>query len=165
MTLSKFYFILVITASVMACSPATQEMEAEDIENSNRENKPQGPKGEAKFKDTVINFGKITDGEVVEHAYTFTNVGKSPISIAKVEASCGCTTPEYSKEIIQPGGTGKIKATFNSAGKGGPENPLVEKSISVYFDDCINDLVVLKFVANIYAAPTQEAQPNNNHSH
>ena len=74
MTMTKFYFILVIAASVMACSPATQEMDAEDIENSNRENKPQGPKGEAKFKDTVINFGKITDGEVVEHTYTFTNV-------------------------------------------------------------------------------------------
>jgi hypothetical protein len=121
MTIRKFYFILVIAASVLACSPATKEMDAEDIENSNRENKPQGPKGEAMFKDTVINFGKITDGEIVEHTYTFTNVGKAPISIAKVEASCGCTTPEYSKEIIQPGATGKIKATFNSSGKGGPK--------------------------------------------
>ena len=67
MTIRKFYFILVIAASVMACGPTSKEMDAEDIEKSNRENKPQGPKGEAIFKDTVVNFGKITDGEVVEH--------------------------------------------------------------------------------------------------
>ena len=165
MTFRKFYFIALIAASVLACGPSNKEMDSEDIENSNRENKPQGPKGEAKFKDTVINFGKITDGEIVEHTYEFTNVGKAPISISKVEASCGCTTPEYTKEIIQPGATGKVKATFNSSGKGGPENPLVEKSISVYFDDCINDLIVLKFVANIYAAPTDGAAPATSHGH
>ncbi len=141
---------------ILSCSQGNKEMDVTDIENSNPENAPKKVgAGEIKFLDTVMDFGKITDGEIVEHTYRFRNVGKVPVAISKVEASCGCTTPDYTKDIIPPGGEGKVKATFNSSGYGYPEAPKVEKSVSVYFDDCKTDLVVLKFTANIYA-PAKE---------
>ncbi len=169
MRLNKFYFAILLGATMFACTPNNKEMEAEDIENSNPENASQKlGAGEIKFIDTIKDFGKITDGEVVEHTYRFKNVGKVPVTISKVEASCGCTTPDYTKDIIPPGGEGIVKATFNSSGYGYPEAPKVEKSVSVYFDDCKTDLVVLKFTANIYA-PAKEGEntstETDNHKH
>ncbi len=161
MKFNKFFLAIALGTMVLSCSQGNKEMDVEDIENSNPENAPKKVgAGEVKFLDTLKEFGKITDGEIVEHTYRFRNTGKVPVAISKVEASCGCTTPDYTKEIIPPGGEGKVKATFNSSGYGYPEAPKVEKSISVYFDDCKTDLVVLKFTANIYA-PAKEGENSN----
>jgi hypothetical protein len=51
-----------------------------------------------------------------------------PLKIISVNASCGCTTPKWSQELIQPGKKGFIKVTFNSAGKEGK----VQKTITAY---------------------------------
>jgi len=41
-----------------------------------------------------------------------------PLIIATVQASCGCTTPDWTKDAIPPGQTGFIKATFSAASPG-----------------------------------------------
>ncbi|MEQ8423845.1 MAG: DUF1573 domain-containing protein [Cyclobacteriaceae bacterium] len=64
-------------------------------------------------------FGKIKQGVPVTHEFTFTNSGKTPLVITNVQASCGCTTPAWSKDPIPPGGNGFIKATYNAASMGG----------------------------------------------
>lgn len=64
-------------------------------------------------------FGKIKQGVPVTHEFTFTNTGKTPLVITNVQASCGCTTPDWSKDPIPPGGQGFIKATYNAASMGG----------------------------------------------
>lgn len=73
------------------------------------------------FKDAnaTYDFGKVKEGTKVEHDYMFTNVGNQPLQILKVDASCGCTTPEWPKRPIMPGKSEKIKVTFNSAGNVG----------------------------------------------
>ena len=38
-----------------------------------------------------------------------------PIAITMVDASCGCTTTEYTREVIRPGKIGMVKVTFNPA--------------------------------------------------
>ncbi|HNP94510.1 MAG TPA: DUF1573 domain-containing protein [Cyclobacteriaceae bacterium] len=63
-------------------------------------------------------FGKIKQGVPVTHEFKFTNTGKTPLVITNVQASCGCTTPDWSKEPIPPGGQGFIKATYNAAAIG-----------------------------------------------
>ncbi len=68
---------------------------------------------------TVHDFGKIKQGVPVTHEFTFTNTGKTPLVITNVQASCGCTTPAWSKDPIPPGGKGFIKATYNAASMGG----------------------------------------------
>lgn len=66
----------------------------------------------------VHDFGKIKQGVPVSHEFKFTNKGKVPLIIASVQASCGCTTPDWTKDPILPGQQGFIKATFNAASPG-----------------------------------------------
>ncbi|WP_462264987.1 DUF1573 domain-containing protein [Mucilaginibacter sp.] len=72
-----------------------------------------------KFKDITHDFGKVKAGAVVSYAFEFTNNGKSPLIISNAQASCGCTTPEWPHTPVAPGSTGKIKVSFNSAGRAG----------------------------------------------
>jgi hypothetical protein len=67
-------------------------------------------------------FGDIQPGSVVKHTFEFTNTGKSPLLIENATASCGCTTPNWTKEPIAPGGKGTIDVQFDSHGKMGIQN-------------------------------------------
>jgi len=69
------------------------------------------------FEETRYNFDTITEGEIITHEFKFKNTGKSPLIIRKTRASCGCTAVSVNKKPIPPGGTGVIKAIFNSHGK------------------------------------------------
>ncbi|WP_034256648.1 DUF1573 domain-containing protein [Adhaeribacter aquaticus] len=73
------------------------------------------------FKETEFDFGTIKEGEVVNHTFTFTNTGKSPLVIESASSTCGCTIPEFPKEPVAPGAAGKISVQFNSSGKGGTQ--------------------------------------------
>ncbi|TDB63634.1 DUF1573 domain-containing protein [Arundinibacter roseus] len=84
-------------------------------------------KGVMKFKEETHNFGKIAQGKPVTTEFTFTNTGTQPIVISNVSASCGCTTPEYTKAPVLPKQTGTIKATYNAAAMGA-----FNKSITVF---------------------------------
>jgi len=66
-------------------------------------------------------FGKMEEGKTLEVSFRFKNVGDKPLIISNVSASCGCTVPETPKKPYQPGETGVIKASFNSAGKSGAQ--------------------------------------------
>jgi hypothetical protein len=74
---------------------------------------------------TEFNFGKIKQGEKMEHVYVLTNSGKSDLYIRKVKASCGCTAVQPAKNVIAPGESVDIKTVFNSAGKTGNQNKTV----------------------------------------
>ena len=70
-----------------------------------------------KFDFDTYDFGEVTDGEIVEVDYIFKNIGKSNLIIFDASASCGCTVPEYPKNVpIPPGGTGELLVSFNSSG-------------------------------------------------
>lgn len=79
------------------------------------------------FKDTLHNFGNLTEGEVGTYDFEFVNNGKKPLVIAKASGSCGCTIPEYPHEPVGPGKTGVIKVKFDSQGKPGHQ----EKSVAI----------------------------------
>ena len=78
--------------------------------------------------DTVYNFGKVTDGEMVTYNYRFVNTGKKPLIVTDARASCGCTKPETPTAPIQPNDTGYIRVKFNSAGRVGQAH----KTVNVY---------------------------------
>ncbi|MDR0572474.1 MAG: DUF1573 domain-containing protein [Tannerella sp.] len=79
--------------------------------------------------DAVYDFGNIkeADGHVT-HTFKIKNDGEAALVVTKVVASCGCTTPEWTKEPISSGKTGEIKVTFDSTNRPGP----FTKTISVY---------------------------------
>lgn len=72
-------------------------------------------KGVMKFKEESHNFGKVEQGKPVTHEFVFTNTGTEPVVVSKVEVSCGCTTPDFTRDPILPGKTGVIRATYNAA--------------------------------------------------
>lgn len=71
------------------------------------------------------NFGEISEGEKVEHEFKFTNEGNSPLIIANVQASCGCTTPDYTKLPVAPGEEGVVRVVFNSEGQLGKQHKVI----------------------------------------
>ena len=84
----------------------------EDNQLESKENLP-----EFTFESDVFDFGKIEQGDKVDHVFTFTNTGKSPLIISNIKTTCGCTTPTWTKEPVQVGESGKIEVSFNSSGK------------------------------------------------
>ena len=72
----------------------------------------------AVFDTQNFDFGKIKSNVPATHEFKFTNKGKVPMVITNVQASCGCTTPSWSKDPIPPGGQGFVTATYNAASVG-----------------------------------------------
>lgn len=63
---------------------------------------------------TVHNFGEIKEADgKVSHTFVVKNEGTTPLVISNVTASCGCTTPDWTKEPIPAGKTGEVKVTFD----------------------------------------------------
>ena len=71
------------------------------------------------FDKTEHDFGTLLQGEVVTYSFHFTNTGNAPLLISNVNTSCGCTVADFSREPINPGKDGHIKATYDSKGHHG----------------------------------------------
>jgi hypothetical protein len=80
---------------------------------------------EFKFEKEAHDFGEIISGEKVTYTFKFTNVGNAPLVINTANATCGCTVPEFTKDPVQPGGTGSVAVTFDSEGKTGMNSKTV----------------------------------------
>jgi len=89
------------------------------------ETKPEGPLPTMAFATLEHDFGTINEGDVVEHSYTFKNSGAAPLIIQNAQGSCGCTVSDWTKQPIPVGGTGFVKAKFDSNGKPNIQNKTV----------------------------------------
>ncbi len=108
------------------------------------------------FDEMSYDFGEITEGDIVKHNFTFTNVGKTKLSIEKATASCGCTKPSFPFIDIQPGETGYIGVTYNSVSKEGPQKP----TITVYSNAHPNQMTLhLNGIVN--SKPKEEEKEEN----
>ncbi|MFN3404119.1 MAG: DUF1573 domain-containing protein [Cytophagaceae bacterium] len=112
--------------------------------------------GNFEFKTDKHDFGIVEEGIQAEYEFEFTNTGDAPIVLTDVRASCGCTTPSWTREPVKPGEKGHIKASYNSVGRIGVFNKSItitsnatEASKVVY----IKGIVVKK---DTTAAPTPE---------
>lgn len=65
-------------------------------------------------------FGEIKeDGGYASYTFNFTNIGEESITLKNVKASCGCTTPGWSREALQPGDSGFVKVQYNPRNRPG----------------------------------------------
>lgn len=69
-----------------------------------------------KFDKREIDFGLVKKGEKRTHTYKFKNVGEGTANIGIVTA-CNCTTLDWTRSPIPPGGEGKIDIIFDSSEK------------------------------------------------
>lgn len=69
------------------------------------------------FEESEFDFGTIEQGTPQEHIFMFTNTGEAPLIITNATSSCGCTIPEYPKNVpIQPGEKAELLVKFNGSG-------------------------------------------------
>jgi len=75
------------------------------------------------LSETEHNFGRFSESAGRQtYDFVFTNVGTDPLVIHNISVSCGCTTPEWTRTPIPPGGRGKITAIYDPQNKPGPFN-------------------------------------------
>jgi hypothetical protein len=107
------------------------------------------------FKESVYDFGKVEQGEQVNHLFHFTNQGERDLRIESVKTTCGCTAAVISADVIAPGKEGTISATFDTTRYFGEK----AKSISVYSNDPLQPVTTLtlqgEIVVEIVADPPQ----------
>jgi len=83
------------------------------------------------FSKTVHDFGSVKSGKIVTTEFEFTNTGKQDLIIRTVKSNCSCIVTTPPKSSIKPGAKGKIKVSYNSAGREGSES----KTVTVYSND------------------------------
>jgi hypothetical protein len=112
------------------------------------------------FENKTHDFGTLNeeDGSAT-YAFTFTNTGNSPLIIYKAVASCGCTTPVFSKEPIVSGASSTIKVTYNTSGRPGA----FHKTITIYTNDtdAPNVVLIIKGTVTPKAENPESAFPKN----
>lgn len=105
------------------------------------------------LKESEHDFGQIPQGKPVYYSFEITNSGTTPLKLDDVHASCGCTTPEWSRDAIAPGSTAKIKVGYNSAAEG-----FFEKYITVTYNS--NQTKLIKIKGTVWKAPEGSAPAN-----
>lgn len=69
---------------------------------------------------TTHNFGAFSeDLGPVSCDFKYVNTTEAPVSILTARASCGCTTPRYTREPIAPGDTATVTVTYDPAARPG----------------------------------------------
>lgn len=97
------------------------------------------------FPEKKYNFGIIKeDGGPVSHDFQFFNEGDGNLIIYDATAQCGCTRPEFPKNPVAPGKSGKVKVTYNPIGRPGP----FEKVVTVK-TNAKGGKVRLKIIGNV----------------
>ena len=105
------------------------------------------------IKEMEHDFGKIPQGKPVYYTFDIVNTGKTELKLDNVQASCGCTTPEWSKDPIAPGASAKIRVGYNAAA----ENNF-EKYITITYNSTQSKQ--LKIKGTVWKAPEGSAPVN-----
>lgn len=96
-------------------------------------------------------FGEIPAGEPVEHIFRIVNRGSKPMKIEQVRASCGCTTPVWSKDAFQPKDTSRLVVGYNAAEEGA-----FYRTVTVVFSD---DIVKNFYIKGRVVTPKSKPLP------
>lgn len=106
------------------------------------------------LKETEFDFAKIPQGKPVTHIFEVTNNSKTALKIENINASCGCTTPEWEKDkIIAPGEKTNITVGYNAAAEG----PFT-KFITVTYNEGQTKQITIK--GEVWKTPGSSAPEN-----
>ncbi len=103
--------------------------------------------------ETEYDFGKIPQGKPVTHVFEFKNVGTKPFSLDNVQASCGCTTPEWNKDVVAPGAIAKIIVGYNAQNEG-----TFTKPVTITYNGNQSKQIIIK--GDVWKTPVSSAPEN-----
>jgi Protein of unknown function (DUF1573) len=105
------------------------------------------------LKEPSHQFGKIPQGRPVTYSFEILNSGPAPLYLENVQASCGCTTPEWSREPIAPGATAQIKVGYNAYAEGH-----FAKTVTIFYNNGKTKLITIQ--GDVYKLPPSSAPEN-----
>ena len=111
------------------------------------------PASTLSVKENSHNFGKIPQGRPAVYFFEIMNTGSSALKLDNVQASCGCTTPEWSRDPIEAGGTTRIKVGYNAYAEG----PFT-KTVTIVYNT--NQTRTLTISGEVYKTPVTSAPEN-----
>lgn len=92
------------------------------------------------LKETEFDFGKIPQGKPVTHIFEVVNKGQDSLKIENVQASCGCTTPDWERNKVQaPKQKTAITVGYNAAGEG-----VFTKTITITYNGSQTKQITIK---------------------
>jgi hypothetical protein len=106
------------------------------------------------LKETAYDFGKIQQGRPVTHDFTVNNSASEILKIEDVRASCGCTTPVWKRDPVNPGGSTQITVGYNAYAEG----PF-EKTVTITYNGGQSKTLVIK--GAVHKAPATPAPENS----
>ena len=104
-------------------------------------------------KENSHNFGKLPQGRPANYTFEIVNTGDVPLRLDNVQASCGCTTPVWSREPIAAGATAQIQVGYNAYSQG----PFT-KTVTIVYNT--NRTKMLTISGEVYPAPEASAPLN-----
>jgi hypothetical protein len=105
------------------------------------------------LKESEHDFGMIPQGKPVFYFFGIVNTGTTPLKLDNVQASCGCTTPEWNREAIPSGSADKIKVGYNAANEG-----VFDKYITITYEGNLTKQLHIK--GTVWKAPAGSAPAN-----
>src|ERR1700685_3355815 len=105
------------------------------------------------LKESGFAFGKIPQGRPVIHVFEIVNAGGTPLLLENVQASCGCTTPEWSRQPIAPGATASIKVGYNAYAEGH-----FNKTVTIFYNNGQTKALIIS--GEVYKVPATAAPEN-----
>ncbi|MBY0427509.1 MAG: DUF1573 domain-containing protein [Cytophagales bacterium] len=96
------------------------------------------------FERYEYDFGYIyEENGAVSYDFIFKSNSNSKMVVSRAKASCGCTSPDWSKDSISSGGRGFVRVSYNPLNRPGP----FRKSVKVNFSgDTITQEIFIKGV-------------------
>jgi hypothetical protein len=107
---------------------------------------------EISFKETLIDYGTIENGDNGKKTFEFKNTGNSPLIFSRIFSSCGCTIPKKPEKPIQPGESGTIDVEYDTKRTG-----LFQKAITVN-SNAKTPNVILRIKGEVLPEPEEDQE-------
>lgn len=104
---------------------------------------------EIQFKETVIDYGIIENGEDGKKIFEFKNTGNAPLVFNRIFSSCGCTIPKKPEKPVLPGESGEIQVNYDTKRTG-----IFQKAITVK-SNAKTPIIILRIKGEVLPEPDE----------
>ncbi len=107
----------------------------------------------------TYDFGSVSEGTIVSHTFSLTNLGDSPLLITGARATCGCTTTALPQTTLAPGESVPLEARVDTSNFGGR----ISKQIYVDSNDPSTPSTVLHIEGDVVQLQPYNISPSDLH--
>ncbi len=108
------------------------------------------------FNEKVHDFGELEESsKPSSYTFYFVNQESDSLRINAVKASCGCTTPNWTREYVAPGDTGYLTAAYRTYNRPGSFN----KSLRISWSTGQQQMLYIKGTVNPRKKAPKETYP------